>query len=415
MASTPVPDSSLEGTLEPSRAHDTAPRPPVAFLVRALGFFTVAVGSTAGLHYYLGVRLVRDAALPPVAQLAAWALLWLGFASLPLGMVISRARPGPAARALQWVSFSWMGAFALLLTATAATDVVALVARWLGAGEALSGGPLTWGQAKAGAVMALVAPAFTFGFLTARGKAKVEHMEVAIPGLGAAFDGLRIVQISDLHVGQTLGRPFLQRVVDQVNALNPDVVAVTGDLVEGTVGHVGEDVAPLSQLRAKHGVYYVTGNHEYYHGGPAWEREVARRGLTVLHNEHRVLRRGEDTLVVGGVTDYEGGHFGPENASRPDLAFAGAPEGAPRVLLAHQPRSVREASRHGVALQLSGHTHGGQIFPWMVLVPLQQPVVSGLKRLFGVQLYTHRGTGYWGPPVRLGPAPEIAELTLRRG
>jgi uncharacterized protein len=144
------------------------------------------------------------------------------------------------------------------------------------------------------------------------------------------------------------------------------------------------------------------------------ESEVRRLGITVLNNEHRILSSKGDRLVIAGVTDFDAGVFWPEHASRPDRALAGAPQGVPRILLAHQPRSAKSAAGHGVDLQLSGHTHGGQFFPWMLFVRLQQPVLSGLRRIAGVQVYTHRGTGFWGPPVRLCARPEIAELTLRR-
>jgi predicted MPP superfamily phosphohydrolase len=209
-----------------------------------------------------------------------------------------------------------------------------------------------------------------------------------------------------------LDRHFLRRVVEQVNALQPDLIAVTGDLVDGSVRTLRDEVAPLSELRAPLGVYYVTGNHEYYHGGAAWTAEVARLGLTVLHNEHRVVERAQARLVVAGVTDHEGGRMDPAHACRPDLALAGALEGVPRLLLAHQPRTAFLAKGLGVDLQLSGHTHGGQMFPFMFFVKLQQPVIRGLATIAGVRVYTSRGTGYWGPPLRLGPAPEITELTL---
>ncbi len=164
-------------------------------------------------------------------------------------------------------------------------------------------------------------------------------------------------------------------------------------------------------MRAQHGVFYVTGNHEYYHGGSAWEAEGRKLGFTVLHNEHRLVADGK--LVIGGVTDLEGGRFSEAHTPRVDLAFAQAPAGVPRVLLAHQPRFAKHAKNAGVSLMLSGHTHGGQIFPFMVFVRLQQPVVRGLEMIHGVQTYTSNGTGYWGPPIRLGPRGEVTELILR--
>jgi len=254
--------------------------------------------------------------------------------------------------------------------------------------------------------------ALVLGFATAHGRARVERVRVPMRGLGEGLAGVRIVQISDIHIGPTLDGRFLQRVVEQVNALSPDLIAVTGDLVDGSVQALREQVAPLAGLRAPLGVYFVTGNHEYYSGGAAWSAEVRSLGLSVLHNEHRVVERGGARLTVAGVTDHDAGHIDPAHASRPDLALAGAPPGVPRVLLAHQPRTAQLAQGLGVDLQLSGHTHGGQMFPFMFFVRLQQPVVQGLKTLFGTRVYTSRGTGYWGPPLRLGPAPEITELTL---
>ncbi len=228
------------------------------------------------------------------------------------------------------------------------------------------------------------------------------------PGL----DGTRIVQISDVHIGETLGRDFAQQVADTVNSLKPDLVAVTGDMIDGSVARLREDVAPLGTMRARYGVFFVTGNHEYYSGGAAWETEARRLGMTVLHNEHRVIEHQGAQLVVGGVTDLEGARFAESHAPRVDLAFAGAPS-APRILLAHQPRFAKAAAKENVSLMLSGHTHGGQIFPFMFFVKLQQPVIGGFATLSGVPTYTSNGTGYWGPPFRVGPRGEVTEITLR--
>jgi predicted MPP superfamily phosphohydrolase len=272
--------------------------------------------------------------------------------------------------------------------------------------------PEDWPRLKALGVVAVVVPAVAWAVRTARGSARVERVQVPVERLGPGLAGLRVVQISDIHIGPTLDGPWLQRVVQQVNALQPDLVAVTGDLVDGSVRQLRQHVAPLAGLKAPLGVYFVTGNHEYYHGASAWVAEVARLGLTVLLNEHRVVERDGARLTVAGVTDHDGGRMDPTHACRPEVALAGAPEGVPRLLLAHQPRTAALARGLGVDLQLSGHTHGGQIFPFMFFVKLQQPVVRGLALLEGVRVYTHRGTGYWGPPWRLGPAPEITLLTL---
>ncbi len=384
---------------------------PVGLIIRGLMAMLFAVGLVGGLHVYLALRLVSAPALGQPWTVLGWVALGLLFISIPMGFVASRRRPTLLNQALYWTSMLWLGAFGLLLTATAVADLVGWVWGLIGTlPEAL-----VLARGKALAVVAVVVPALAFAFLTARGRARVERLQVPIARLEQGLHGVRVVQISDVHIGPTLDRHFLRRVVEQVNALQPDLIAVTGDLVDGSVRTLRDEVAPLAGLRAPLGVYYVTGNHEYYHGGAAWASEVARLGLTVLHNAHRVIERAQARLVVAGVTDHEGGRMDPAHACRPDLALQGAPQGVPRLLLAHQPRTAFLAQGLEVDLQLSGHTHGGQLFPFMFFVKLQQPVIRGLATIAGVRVYTSRGTGYWGPPLRLGPAPEITELTLVAG
>jgi hypothetical protein len=384
---------------------------PVGLIIRGLVAMLLVVGLVGGLHAYLGLRLVSAPALDQPWTGLGWVALGLLFLSIPLGFVASRRRPTLLNQALYWTSMLWLGAFGLLLTATLVADLVGAVWGLLGTPPEAR----VLARGKALAVVAVVVPALGFAFLTARGRARVERVKVPIARLGQGLNGVRVVQISDIHIGPTLDRHFLRRVVEQVNALQPDLIAVTGDLVDGSVRALRDEVAPLAGLRAPLGVYFVTGNHEYYHGGAAWAAEVARLGLTVLHNAHRVVERNQARLVVAGVTDHEGGRIDAAHACRPDLALKGAPEGVPRLLLAHQPRTAFLARGLEVDLQLSGHTHGGQMFPFMFFVKLQQPVIRGLATIAGVRVYTSRGTGYWGPPLRLGPAPEITELTLVAG
>jgi hypothetical protein len=247
----------------------------------------------------------------------------------------------------------------------------------------------------------------------------VVTVDVPIANLPAALQGFRIVQISDLHVGPTIRRDYLQRVVSTVNALDADMVALTGDLVDGSVSELAPHVAPLAELTSTHGSYFVTGNHEYYSGAHAWIAEFRRLGMHTLLNQHVVLthRPAEDAdgakLVIGGVTDYNAGHYDPAHRSDPQKAIAGAPPDAgARVLLAHQPRSASAAADAGFDLQLSGHTHGGQFLPWKYFVRFQQPFVAGLDRLHNLWIYTSRGTGYWGPPNRFGAPSEITLIRL---
>lgn len=251
------------------------------------------------------------------------------------------------------------------------------------------------------------------GFINARRVASVVDVEVPIDDLPDALHGFTIAQISDIHVGPTIKRGYLDAIVNVVNGLDADLVAITGDLVDGSVKRLAQHTAPLARLAGRHGAYFVTGNHEYYSNAREWIAEVRRLGLTVLMNEHVVLTHQGAALLLAGVTDYNAHHFDESHRSDPFAALAGAPgHVAVKVLLAHQPRSAAAAADAGFDLQLSGHTHGGQFFPWNLFVPLQQPYTAGLNRLRELWVYTSRGTGYWGPPKRLGAPSEITRLRL---
>ncbi|MBL8953643.1 MAG: metallophosphoesterase [Myxococcaceae bacterium] len=382
---------------------------PVALFIRGIFFLLLVSGVVVSAHWYIGLRLIRDAQWPAAVQPVLWGVLWAGFGSIFAGFLGGRLLPRKVAGIAQWVGFIWMGMFGLLLTSSGASDLAFFIA-----GKLSEKGP-EWGRAQALMVAALALPALVWGFYVARRTPIVERVTVPIKGLGKAFEGLRIVQITDIHIGETLDHRFLRRVVDQVNALNPDIVAVTGDAIDGPVTKLRDETLGFGGLKAKRGVFYVTGNHEYYHGAAAWIAEMKRLGLRPLINEHVVLEEGGDQLAVGGVPDLEGARFSESHRPQVDAAFAGAPpaEKAPRILLAHQPLFAKRAGGQGVQLMLSGHTHGGQIFPFMFLVRLQQPVIAGLRELWGVPVYTSRGTGYWGPPFRVGPSSEITEITLK--
>jgi len=219
-----------------------------------------------------------------------------------------------------------------------------------------------------------------------------------------------------MHVGGLLGREFVERVVHTANAIEPDLVAIVGDLVDGTVEQLRPALASLSSLRARHGVFFVTGNHEYYtrSGARAWMDEVDRMGIRVMRNERVVIGTEREGFDLAGVSDHGASRF-PDDGPGENIpmALAGRDPSRAVVLLAHQPIAIHQAARLGVDLQLSGHTHGGQIWPWGALVRLQQPFIRGLHRVGDTQLYVSCGTGYWGPPMRLGAPAEITEIVLR--
>jgi uncharacterized protein len=357
------------------------------------GFVSVVLALWLLLHVYVGQRL---------AQGALW---WAGILLLALGPVAAfwagRAARVPARRTVEAVGFTAMGLSSLLIVFALVGDVLHARA-WLG--------PDGFRLGVVGSALAVLVA----GAWRARRPAAVRVVDVPITGLPADLEGLRIVQLSDLHVGATLKREFVEGVVNTANGLGPDLIALTGDVADGFPTGLRDEVAPLAGLRAPLGKYFVTGNHEYYWDAAGWVRELERLGFDALVNGHRIVRRGAGRLLLAGVTDLSASGGVPGHASDPAAAVAGAPESDVRVLLAHQPKSAFAARAVGFDLQLSGHTHGGQYFPFNLLVRLFQPFVAGLHRLEAMWLYVSRGTGYWGPPLRLGAPAEITLIQLTR-
>ena len=264
-------------------------------------------------------------------------------------------------------------------------------------------------------ILATAAISTGYGIAEARQTPQVKEVPIPIPHLPAPFDGFRIVQITDVHISPTFRRSAVEDIVAVVNTLNADIVALTGDLVDGSVRQLADDAAPLGQIESAQGNYFVTGNHEYYSGAIEWIEEVKRLGFSVLLNEHRTIARGKHKIVLAGVTDYREGRMLPDHRSDPHKALKAAPAADVKILLAHQPKNIFEAARAGYDLQISGHTHGGQFFPWNLFVGFSQPYVSGLHKHANTQIYVSRGTGYWGPPMRVGSPSEITLIKLIAG
>jgi uncharacterized protein len=403
-----APDPSQAETAEPS-VGQTRRSLRRGRLALALVLLAVGLSAVAGGHVYLARRLVLDPGIGEPMRSALLSLLALLFLSIFVAPVAERRLRPPRLRLVcapvwAWVGILWMGVVALL-----AGDLLQGIM-----GAALAGGSDGRGfaAARALATVGVVAAAAAVGVRSALRTPAVRRVEVRLPRWPAALDGLRIAQISDIHIGPILGRAFAEALVARTNAVGADLIAVTGDLVDGPVCHLADEVAPFGGLAAPLGVYFVTGNHDVYSGGEPWAAHVRALGLRVLRNERVRLEHAGAAFDLAGVDDYRGDWV---HGSTQDLegALAGRDPDVPVVLLSHDPSAFRRAAAAGVDLQLSGHTHGGQIWPFRYLVRLVVPFVAGLYRVGASALYVSRGSGFWGPPIRLFAPAEITELTLR--
>ena len=347
------------------------------------------------LFAYAGRPLLVAAHAGGIAPAIAWLSL-LFCSALPLMAILIR-RPST-----HLAGYTTLAVFSLLLVLVAFSDLVRL--SYLLAHVAINSRAVSFSVLGAAVALSII------GLFQARCP-RVKNVTIALENLPEEFDGYRIVQWSDVHVGPQIQRGFVQALVDRTNALEADAIAITGDLVDGYLDDLREQVQPLADLRACDGVFYVTGNHEYYWRASEWIKELQTLGLDFLKNEHRVIARGDAKLVIAGVTDPVGRYTHKQDVGR---AFENTPAGSTKILLSHRPQTAQAASRHGADVQLSGHTHGGQFFPFNFLIRFFQPIVAGLHRVERTWLYVSRGTGYWGPPSRLGVQSEITVITLNR-
>ena len=372
------------------------------------------------LYYYLWRRLALDTELTQTwRRRLAWFLLALGVTAF--GTVLGARLLSPViGRTLGWPMFTWMALFLLLVSLFALADLVRLSIR---GGRRLVERNKTEVPAdpqRRAFVNRMVGGGVTLGAVSFTGTGTVQalktpglrRVQIGLKRLPAASDGFTIVQLTDVHVGNTIGRDFVEDVVARANSATPDLIAITGDLVDGSVPDLMDAVAPLRDLRARHGVFFVTGNHEYYAGADPWIEHLRSLGIRVLRNE-RVSIAGDDGFDLVGVDDHDAGRWpghGPDMAK----AVAGRDPNRELVVLAHQPRQIHESAKYGAGLQLSGHTHGGQIWPWHYLAMAQQGGLLAGHSIHGeTQLYISRGTGYWGPPVRVFAPSEITQVVLR--
>ncbi|MGZ8781093.1 MAG: metallophosphoesterase [Thermoanaerobaculia bacterium] len=357
------------------------------------------------LFAYAGRPLLAGAAAAGLAPALGWTLLFVA-ALLPALPMLLGTRSS-----IHWTGYATLALFSTLFVLVIVGDVVRgayTLARWAVSAQTW---PMLDPRAVSLTILGAAGALSLVGLVQARCP-RVRRVDVPIDGLPPELEGYRIVQWSDVHVGATIRRAFVQSLVERTNALDADAVVITGDFVDGPMHALRNEVEPIRDLRPRDGVFYVTGNHEYYWAAGEWIPLLQSLGLDFLKNEHRVIERGNAKLVMAGVTDPVGRNAHKQD---PDAALAEAPADAVKVLLSHRPQTAQAASRMGVDLQLSGHTHGGQFFPFNLVIHKFQPIAKGLHRVGRTWLYVNRGTGYWGPPSRLAVGGEITLVSLRRG
>jgi predicted MPP superfamily phosphohydrolase len=311
---------------------------------------------------------------------------------------------------VQTLSFLCMGWLSFLFVLTVARDAALLVTAVLPPLESVHA---FLDESGAAWVPVAALAAVGVGMLATLRGPYVRRVDIPVDGLAPDLDGFRIVQISDLHAGPTMRLAYVQRVVDMTEELAPDLIALTGDIVDGSVPRLASRVAPLEALASGGRAFFVLGNHDYYSGAAPWTAHFEAMGFRVLRNAHVTIARGAARLLIGGVIDFAARMSDPDARPRPDLATDGGALPAFRLLLAHNPKIASQAEQAGFDLQLSGHTHAGQFFPWTVVIHwVHGPHAAGLSRRGRLWVYVSAGTGTWGPPVRLGTWPELTLIRL---
>ena len=383
-------------------------------------FFIIAIGVLWLMHGYVAWRIIPTLGFSSSQTILAYTAVFI-LSLLPIIPIALRmsGNESKLIDRLSFVGYTSLGFFTLSFFIFVAKDLVfqliALLGHIINEDNPFDNSKRDFIKKSINiSMITLAGSATVYGFYSARKGPFIIKHDIYLKNLPDAFENFSIAQISDLHVGPTIKRPYVEDVLEKISRLNPDLIAVTGDLVDGSVKYLKSELQPLKDMIASNGTFFVTGNHEYYSGVDQWLDETDRLGMKNLINSNELISKAGDQIAIAGITDLRAHQIKPAHRSDPELALRSVPEDITKIVLAHQPNSIYSVHETGADLQLSGHTHGGQFWPFTYPVKMTHPYIAGLHDHQGTQIYVNRGTGYWGPPLRIGVPAEITLIRLKK-
>ena len=383
-------------------------------------FFIIAIGMLWIMHGYVAWRFIPALGFSSSQTILAYTAVFI-LSLLPI-LPIALRMSGNESKLIDkfsFVGYTSLGFFTLSFFIFVAKDLVlqliALLGHIIDEDNPFDNSKRDFIKKSISiSMITLAGSATVYGFYSARKGPFIIKHDIYIKNLPEAYENFSIAQISDLHVGPTIKRPYVEDVLEKISHLNPDLIAVTGDLVDGSVKYLKSELQPLKDMIASNGTFFVTGNHEYYSGVDQWLDETDRLGMKNLINTNEIISKSGDEIAIAGITDLNAHQINLSHRSDPELALASLPKDIIKIVLAHQPNSIHAVHKVGADLQLSGHTHGGQFWPFTYPVKLASTYIAGYYDHFGTQIYVNRGTGYWGPPLRIGVPAEITLIRLKK-
>ena len=383
-------------------------------------FFIIAIGMLWIMHGYVAWRFIPALGFSSSQTILAYTAVFI-LSLLPI-LPIALRMSGNESKLIDkfsFVGYTSLGFFTLSFFIFVAKDLVlqliALLGHIIDEDNPFDNSKRDFIKKSISiSMITLAGSATVYGFYSARKGPFIIKHDIYIKNLPEAYENFSIAQISDLHVGPTIKRPYVEDVLEKISHLNPDFIAVTGDLVDGSVKYLKSELQPLKDMTPPYGTFFVTGNHEYYSGVDQWLDETDRLGMKNLINTNEIISKSGDEIAIAGITDLNAHQINLSHRSDPELALASLPKDIIKIVLAHQPNSIHAVHKVGADLQLSGHTHGGQFWPFTYPVKLASTYIAGYYDHFGTQIYVNRGTGYWGPPLRIGVPAEITLIRLKK-